>query len=939
MEVGRSPNIKIITKADLLSIEGNAGNFTAKISCMPRYVDENLCTACGICTNYCPVPVTDSYNEGLCTAKALHIDYQQAVPAAFCIDETACRFLTRKECKQCAMACSAKAIDFTQRPRIMDLNVGAVILAPGFGRISKDVLLRYGYGISPDVVTGVEFERITSASGPTTGEIVRPSDGRHPKKIAFLQCIGSRDLPSGNGYCSSVCCMYAVKEALVAKDHEPHLEIALFYMDMRTQGKEFDYAKLRAEEKGVRFVKSRIGEIKPKDKEIEVKYVTEDGTHHRELFDMVVLPEGLDSPADAASLSKVAGIELNHYDFCKTHTFSPLETSRPGIFVSGAFQSPKDVPDSVTDASGAAGLAAELLSKVRNTRIEVKEYPDEIELEEQPRIGVFTCFCGSNIGAVVDVSEVSQYAATLDDVVYTETNLYSCAQNTQQLISEKIKENRLNRVVVAACSPRTHEPLFQETLKNAGLNRCLFEMANIRDHCSWVHAMTPRDATEKAKDLVRMAVAKAGILKPLPERTVPVDPKALIIGGGISGMTAALSIAAQGFECFLVERSSELGGNLKNVRFTLNGDPVKDLLEKTRKRVVSNDLIHVYTDTVLKEVSGYVGNFTTTLITGEGLETLNHGVIVVATGGEPYKPHQYLYGKCRQVVTQLELEEMLTDPGKIGKIHNIVMIQCVGSRGEDLSYCSKICCGQAVKNSIRILEHNPSTNITILYRDMRTYGFMEDAYRLARERGVNFIHFEPELPPSVMEEGGIAGVEFFDRLLGENVRLDPDLIVLSVGVVSGDVEELSKVLKVPLTNDKFFLEAHPKLRPVEFSVEGIYLCGLAHSPKPISESIAQAEAAAAKACIPPAKGYVAVASIASSVDQEKCIGCGICEKLCPYAAIRTSMVGKRKKAETISASCKGCGICASHCPTLAIYMGNFSHEQILAQICAFGESN
>ncbi|MBW1804396.1 MAG: CoB--CoM heterodisulfide reductase iron-sulfur subunit A family protein, partial [Deltaproteobacteria bacterium] len=673
--------------------------------------------------------------------KALHIDYQQAIPALFHIDESACRFLTRKECKQCEVACSTKAIDFTQQTQEVDLDVGAVILAPGFGRIKKDVLARYAYGRSPDVITGVELERLTSASGPTMGEITRPSDGEHPKKIAFLQCVGSRDLPSGNGYCSSVCCMYAVKEALVAKDHDPDLDIAIFYMDMRTQGKEFDYARIRAREKGIRFVRSRVGEIRTGEGGLEIKYVSEEGEHLREAFDMVVLPEGLESPEDAATLAEAAGIDLDHYNFCRTGTFSPLETSRPGIFVAGAFQGPKDVPESVTDASGAAGLAAEALSQVRNTRIEKKTYPEEMEIGEEPRIGVFVCACGSNIGGVVDVPGVAEYAENLDNVVFIDTNLYSCAQNTQELITEKIKENRLNRVIVAACTPLTHEPLFQETLKNAALNKSLFEMANIRDHCSWVHAMTPEEATEKSKDLVRMAVAKARRLKPLPEQTIPVDPRAVIIGGGISGMTAALSIAEQGFECFLVETSSSLGGNLKNIHFTLDGDDLAGLLENTKNKVMSHDLIHVHTDAVLEEVSGYVGNFTSTIRKEDGQETLKHGVMIVATGGEPYKPHQYLYGQSGQVITQLELEAMLTDPVKIKKAKDIVMIQCVGSRGDDLSYCSRVCCGQAVKNALQILEHHPSANITILFRDMRTYGLMEDAYNRAREKGVNFIHF------------------------------------------------------------------------------------------------------------------------------------------------------------------------------------------------------
>ncbi|MEJ2587158.1 MAG: FAD-dependent oxidoreductase [Deltaproteobacteria bacterium] len=932
MEAGRSPNINIITRGTLRSVTGEIGRFEATIRRHPRYVNEERCTGCGTCTAYCPVSIPDLYNDGLGVTKALHMDYQQAIPSAFYVDETACLFLNRKECKQCERVCMAGAIDFTQGPEDVALEVGAIILAPGFGRISKGVLARYGYGRSPDVITGVELERLTSTSGPTLGEITRLSDGSHPRRIAFLQCIGSRDIPSGNNYCSSVCCMYAVKEALVAKDHDPELEITLFYMDMRTQGKGFDDARIRAKESGIRFVRSRVSGVKPLDRGLQIQYVTSDGTHRREMFDMVILPEGLESPQGAGDLSAACGIDLNTYEFCQTAPGRPLESSRSGIFVAGAFQAPKDVPDSVTDASGAAGLAAAALSPVRNTRVKIKTYPEEIAVEETPRIGVFVCFCGSNIGGVVRVPEVAEYAATLDDVVFVDTNLYSCAQNTQQLITEKIEENRLNRVVVAACTPRTHEPLFQETLKNAGLNRSLFEMANIRDHCSWVHAHMPEEATQKAKDQVKMAVAKARLRYPMPEQALPVIPRALVLGGGLSGMIAALGIAGQGFDCTLLETASYLGGNLTRIPFLFSGEDAQALLARTQQAVMDEDHISVHTDATIQEMTGYVGNFKTTVRTPTGEETVHHGVTIVATGGVPYQPRQYAYGESDRIVTQLELGDMLLKDQGLEGIQEVVMIQCVGSRGEDLSHCSKVCCGQAVNHALLLMDRAKAVHITILYRDMRTYGFMEDAYQKAREAGVVFVPYERTQRPRVSLEDDGLRVLFMDPILDQEVTLNPDLLVLSVGIVPSDVKDLARGLKIPQTKDGFFLEAHPKLRPVEFSVDGIYLCGLAHGPKPVSECIAQAQAAASKACTLLARGSVDVEPIVSRVDPAACIGCGLCIDLCPYTAIHMVREGKKKRAETITPSCKGCGICASHCPAMAISMGGFTNEQIMAQI-------
>lgn len=887
---------------------------------------------------YCPIFVADGYNEGLAITRAPHKDYPQAVPTSFYIDAKKCLFLNYETCQICVPTCQAKAIDFSQKEEQLDLSVGAVILAPGFGRIDDEVLARYGYGRFPDVVTSLEFERIMCASGPSRGEVIRPSDGKHPNRIAFLQCVGSRDLSCGNGYCSSVCCMYAIKEATIVKEHAPDTDITIFYMDMRTSGKGFDASRQRARaQHGIKFMQSRVADVRERDSQLRLSYVDREGRHKDEEFDIVVLSVGLESPDDASSLAKITGIKLNQYDFCRTRALFPLDTTRPGVYAAGAFQGPKDIPESVMQAIGSAAAAAEILRDARGTEVIRKEYPSEVEIAAEPRMGVFVCHCGINIGGVVDISEVVRYTRSLENVVFVDDSLYSCSQDSQKAIKNAIQEHNLNRVIVAACTPRTHEPLFQETLRDIGLNRSLFEMVNIRDQCSWVHAHEPEEATAKAKDLLRMAVAKARLLFPLPEQTVPVIPKGLVIGGGIAGMTAALSIAEQGFECFLVEKSAQLGGNLRRLNTTLTGEDPRQLLKEIEAKVRNHPHIRVYTSTNIENISGYIGNFATTLSAKKGAEVIEHGIVVLATGGREHRVHKYLYGQSRPVVTQLELEGILSSPEEAQKINEVVMIQCAGSRGEDLTYCSKICCGQAVKNALKLKDLNPKANIYVLYRDVRTYGFMEDYYRQAREKGVVFINYEKENPPVVMPDGDQITVEFMDVLLGEKVKLEPDIVALSVGIVPNEVQDLAKMLKVPLTQENFFLEAHVKLRPVEMAVAGVYVCGLAHSPKPIDESISQAKAAAGKACIPLAKGFVAVEPIVSSVDAKKCIGCGICESLCPYKAIQVIKIDKKKKAETITASCKGCGICASHCPTLAISMGGFTNEEIMAQIRAFGD--
>ena len=925
-------------------VAGDVGNFTVKVRKQPRYVDEEKCTACGVCASYCPVAVPDPYDENLGYRKAIHIPYTQAAPSAYVVDSHHCLFLNKQECKQCSRTCAAEAINFEQKPEVLTYQVGAIILSPGFSTFNHRRERIHRYADSDNIVSGKEFERICCASGPYVGKILRPSDLQKPERIAIIQCVGSRDKTCGNPYCSSVCCKYAVKDAIVALEHEPDLDISIFFMDMRLYGKGFEAFYERARAEGVKFIRSRVAEIKEnfESKDLTLRYVTEEGSLRESTFNLVVLATGLEAPQGNSELALAANIRLNRYGFCKTDLFSPLETSRKGIFVAGAFQGPKSIPDSIIQAGGAAASAAELLVSGRGTLVSEKTYPDErSDADEAPRIGVLVCHCGKNIAGVVDVQEVKKYAATLDNVVMVEDNLYSCSQDTQELISQTIVKHDLNRIVVAACTPRTHEPLFQDTGREAGLNKCLVEMVNIRDQCSWVHMHERVAATEKSKDLIRMAVAKARHLKPLSEPFIQVTPKGLIIGGGLSGMTAALSLARQGFECYLIERSSELGGNLRQTYFALEGPNPQDQLAEVIHQVRNHELIHLFTGATIQQIDGFVGNFRTVLSTGGGQSgstvALEHGTIIIATGAEPYKPNEYLYGINEKVMLQQTLEEKLAlQKLKPGDLKQVVMIQCVGSRDETNPYCSAICCGQAIKNGLKIKELNSDTKVTILYRDIMTYGFTEDYYTLARDQGVVFVGYSPEQKPRVQSHNGKLRVELPDRFLKEHLIIDADLLVLSTAMVPSENQALHEQLAVPLSADRFFLESHAQMKPVESYVDGIYLCGQAQFPKPMDECISQAKAAASKAAILMAKGYVRAEPIVSSCNQDICIGCGICEYLCPYSAIRMVKVGKLKKAEVIVAACKGCGVCGSICPSRAISMGRFTDEQIRAQIRAFG---
>lgn len=558
--------------------------------------------------------------------------------------------------------------------------------------------------------------------------------------------------------------------------------------------------------------------------------------------------------------------------------------------------------------------------------------------QKEPRIGVFVCHCGVNIGGVVNVPEVVEYAKTLPNVVHAEGNLYTCSSDGLRRIKEAIRKHQLNRVVVASCTPRTHEPLFMAACEEAGLNKYLFHMANIREHCSWVHSKEPKKATEKAKEIVKMAVAKAALLKPQIEPEIDVRPSALVIGGGVSGMTAALSLANQKFTVYLVEKENELGGRLRDLyKLYPNNSYASEVLEELVQAIRSNVNIRVYTSATVKHCEGFIGNFKVT-VKHEGKEkTLDVGTIIVAIGADVLKPYgMYGYGEYKNVLTQLEFEKLLKEK-KLEKLKSVVMIQCVGAREEKeggRAYCSRICCAVAVKNALQIKELYPETEVYILYRDMQTYGKdFEEYYRQARENFVQFLRYDVKNPPEIFTRSdGKLAVKVYDISLNATLDLDADLVVLSVPLIPRkEAEDLSKILKVPLGSDGFFYEAHVKLRPVDFATDGIYVCGAAHSPKTIPESIAQAYAAASRAAIPMALKRIRTEAITAFVNEDLCTGCGTCIKLCPYSAIQKDEKGVARVNEVL---CKGCGLCAASCPEKAIDMKHFSDAQILAEATA-----
>ncbi len=936
--LGQYSNIEMLTPAEIEKVEGEAGDFKVTVKRLPRYVITEKCDGCGECLKVCPVEVPSEFEQGLVKRKAIYRPNPQT--PSFVIDKSICP----SDCRECSKVCKSDAIVHDMQEEKVEINVGAIILSSGFDTLSPHLRKEYGWGIYPNVITGIQFERILSGSGPYQGQMLRPSDKKPARRIAWIQCVGSRDLKSdGHSYCSSVCCMHATKEAIIAKEGiGSNVTCHIYFMDMRCFGKDFNRYYERARKKcGVEYRRSRVAAVKEdrQTSNLRIKYESEEGELREEEYDLVVLSLALDPPLGTRELVQKLGIELNDYGFARVDPFFPVQTSRDGIYVCGAVSSPKDIPETVVQASGAAAMASSLLSEVRGKLTEKKHYPPEVDFsDEEPRIGVFVCRCGTNIAGTVDVPRVAELAGSLPAVVYVEENLKTCSQGTQERMKQAIRKHQLNRVVVACGTARTHEPLFQETVREAGLNPHLLEIANIREECSWVHVREPERATQKAQELVRMGVAKAALIQPLFAMHSSVVQRALVIGGGLGGMVSALSVADQGFEVDLVEKEKGLGGNLRNMHYTLEGKDISNFRDSLTNQVQKHPRIRVYKGAEIENVGGYVGSYTTTISqaddSGPRRVSLGHGVIILATGAQEMRPQEYLYGKDERVVTQLELEGMLTKPsaGKM-KTKTVVMIQCVGSRDKDRPYCSRVCCSDAVKNALKIKELNSGANIFILYRDMTTYGFKELFYQEARSKGIIFVRYDEYKKPEVKLKDGVLQVEVTDPIIQRPLLFSVDLLVLSCAIVPPkDSPRLAEILKVPVNEDGFFLEAHAKLRPVDFSRRGIFLAGMAHGPKFIDETVAQAQAAAERACTILSQPEIESESIIVETNERQCRGCGICASICPSEAIEIDE--ETKKARVIEILCQGCGSCSVACPSGALQQAGFTRKEFLSMVDA-----
>ncbi len=954
MDVGRHPNITLLTNSSVAKVEGKAGDFSIQILKRPRYVNITQCTACGDCSKVCPIVKPSEFDLGLASRKAIFTPYNQAIPSAYVRAKEDCLGDVPIACGKCIDACKNKCIDFDELEQTLNIKAGAIVVSTGVEYYDPREASEYGYTRFENVVTSFELERLLDASSPTHGELLTFSTKKPPKRIAMIQCVGSRNMKADINYCSRICCMNSIKDTLVIREHYPDAEIMVFYIDIRAFGKGFEEFYRRSLAAGVKYIKgkpSKITEIK-KTKEIVLSYEDQlNGEIKHEVVDMAVLSSAMIPNHGSKDLSMILGIELDPDGFFKEKDpcVNPLESTKEGIYLCGCSTTPKDITDSIAESCGAAAKAG-----VHMSDAVVEEKTTEItELDPSgpPRIGVFLCHCGLNISAVVSINELREYASGLPDVVMVDDYLFACAESMQKKIQDAVLDHRLNRIVVAACTPKTHEPVFQETLAKIGFNPYLFDMANIRNQCSWVHQKEPAAATAKSKEIIKMSVARVRYQNPLAPKILSVRREILVVGGGITGIQAAIDLASRGFKVFLVEKQPELGGRVRNLASVYpSNKPGKSLVEE-KIRQLYDKAVTVLTGVQIRDVRGYVGNFEVELVRGGGIgvqgknsadeiSTLGVGAIILAIGAELFDPvRKFGFGEYPDVFTSMQLEDLLTHGSEgLKNLKSVVFIQCVGSREEEgNTWCSRYCCQSAIKQAI--LLRKMGIDVTIFHRGIRVYSKgAEVMYRRARELGVLFIPYS-ELArgemPEVTRQGDALQVEMDYEALNSRIIVPVDAVILSVGMVPNarETDRLSDILKVPKGPDSFFLERHSKFGPVETTVEGVFLAGCCQFPQDIGDSVSQGSAVASKAAALLSRDIIVLPPITSAVDEQYCRGCGKCAEVCDFHAI--SVVEKDAGifiARVNEALCKGCGTCVPVCPTGAIDLKHFTEKQLTAQL-------
>ena len=951
MDVGRHPNIKLFTNSEVLEVKGQAGDFRVKILRKARYVNIEECTSCGECAKVCPIVVPNEFEVGLGARKAIYRPFPQAVPNAYIRSAEDCLGTFPLACARCADVCEKNAINYDEQDEVIEVPVGSIIVATGVEYYDPREASEFGYTRFENVVTSMELERILSAGGPTRGELIKFTDRQQPKEIAFIQCVGSRNMKADIPYCSRICCMNAMKDALLIHEHFPEAEMKIFHIDIRAFGKGFEefYGRALNIDK-LKFINAKPSKIvtDPITGKTVITYENiQTGKIETELVDLAVLSSALIPSTKSGKLAETLGIPIDKDGFIKQldPCSDPLDTLREGIYVAGCAISPKDITDSIADASGTAIRAARHVMDSKVERI-AEEIP-QVDTRGEPRVGVFVCHCGINIAGVIDVQQVANYARKLPDVVLCDETMFACAASTQDEIQKKIFEHKLNRIVVAACTPKTHEPIFQETLAKVGLNPYLFEMVNIRDQCSWVHQSEPEAATRKAMDLVRMSVARARLLNPLETRELGINHDVLVVGGGISGIQTSIDLASRGYKVYLLEKEKELGGRVKDLSTLYPSyKPGSELLEK-KLNLLHHPNVEILTNSDIKGVNGFVGNFEVTVqeknSKKNGKKTFQVGGIVVATGADLYRPErgEYGFGTFTNVFSNEFFEQMifrgdyLEIDGK--KPETVVYIQCVGSRGSSEQAnpgCSRYCCQAAIKQAIALKKMG--INVIVLHRDIRVYSRgAEEMYREARGMGVLFIPFDLGSKPEFIGKKKVSSIKVKHDRTGIELEFPVDAVVLSLGMIPREPEStyISELLKIPRSSDRFFMERHSKLGPVETAMEGIFLAGCAQGPKDISDSVSQASAVAAKAAALLSGDTIRLEPIVSTSRESLCRACGKCVAVCEFHALELRETDDGRVVVFINeALCKGCGTCASVCPTGAIDIRHFTDDQIEAQM-------